>query len=116
MQLNKLCIGKSLVEEWRVGLTRVLDLRRADSKVDQNCLDIDYSEMTGNPLVVVEKITEFLELPFDSNTRSKMSEYLLSNRKGKHGSHHYNLELFGLSEKVIDTAFTDYIESYNLNY
>ena len=109
-------LGKSLVEEWRVGLTRVLDLRRADSKVDQNCLDIDYSEMTGNPLVVVEKITEFLELPLGSDTRSKMVEYLLSNRKGKHGSHHYNPELFGLSKKFIDTAFTDYIESYNLSY
>ena len=108
-------LGKSLVEEWRIGLTRVVDLRRADAKVDRNCLDIDYLEMTGDPLFVVEKITEFLELPLGSDTRYKMSKYLLRNRKDKHGSHRYNPELFGLSEKVIDMAFTDYIESYNLN-
>ena len=108
-------LGKSLVEEWRIGLTRVVDLRRADAKVDRNCLDIDYLEMTGDPLFVVEKITEFLELPLGSDTRYKMSEYLLRNRKGKHGSHRYSPELFGLSEKGIDTAFIDYIKSYNLN-
>ena len=108
-------LGKSLVEEWRIGLTRVVDLRRADAKVDRNCLDIDYLEMTGDPLFVVEKITEFLELPLGSDTRYKMSEYLLRNRKGKHGSHRYSPELFGLSEKGIDTAFIEYIKSYNLN-
>ena len=108
-------LGKSLVEEWRIGLTRVVDLRRADAKVDRNCLDIDYLEMTGDPLFVVEKITEFLELPLGSDTRYKMTEYLLRNRKGKHGSHRYSPELFGLSEKGIDTAFIDYIKSYNLN-
>ena len=108
-------LGKSLVEEWRIGLTRVVDLRRADAKVDRNCLDIDYLEMTGDPLFVVEKITEFLELPLGSDTRYKMTEYLLRNRKGKHGSHRYSPELFGLSEKGIDTAFIEYIKSYNLN-
>ena len=109
-------LGKSLVKEWRAGLTRVLDLRGSDSMVDQGCLDIDYQEMTGDPLKAVEKITEFLELPLDPATRFKMREYLLRNRKGKHGSHHYSPEFFGLSIEGIDTAFTDYIKAYNLNY
>ena len=109
-------LGKSLVEEWRVGLTRVLDLRGSDFMVDQSCLDIDYQEMTGDPLMVVEKIAEFLELPLDPDTRFKMCEYLMRNRKGKHGSHRYSPEFFGLSIESIDTAFTDYIKAYNLNH
>ena len=109
-------LGKSLVEEWRVGLARVLDLRGSDSMVDQSCLDIDYQEMTGDPVMVVEKIAEFLELPLDLDTRFKMREYLLSNRKGKHGSHRYSPEFFGLSVEGIYTAFTDYIKAYDLNH
>ena len=109
-------LGKSLVEEWRVGLTRVLDLRGSDSMVDQSCLDIDYQEMTGDPLTVVEKIIEFLELPLDPDTRFKMREYLLRNRKGRHGSHRYSPEFFGLSVEGIDNAFADYIKAYNLNH
>ena len=84
--------------------------------VDQSCLDIDYQEMTGDPLTVVEKITEFLELHIDPDTRFKMREYLLRNRKGKHGSHHYSPEFFGLSVEGIDTAFSDYLKAYNLNH
>jgi hypothetical protein len=84
--------------------------------VDQSCLDIDYQEMTGDPLMVVERITEFLELPLDPDTRFKMREYLQRNRKGKHGSHRYSPEFFGLSVESIDTAFADYIKAYNLNH
>ena len=84
--------------------------------VDQSCLDIDYQEMTGDPLMVVERITEFLELPLDQDTHFKMREYLQRNRKGKHGSHCYSPEFFGLSVEGIDTAFADYIKAYNLNH
>ena len=109
---SEMCIR----DRWRVGLTRVLDLRGSDSMVDQSCLDIDYQEITGDPLSVVERITEFLELPLDPDTRVKMREYLLRNQKGKHGSHRYSPEFFGLSAEGIDIAFTDYIKAYNLNY
>ena len=63
-------LGKSLVGA-AVGLTKVLDLRDSDFMVDQSCLDIDYQEMTGDPLMVVEKIAEFLELPLDPDTHFK---------------------------------------------
>ena len=84
--------------------------------VDQSCLDIYYQEMTDDPLTVVEKIIEFLELPLDPDTRFKMREYLLHNRKDKYGSHRYSPEFFGLSVEDIDTAFAAYIKAYNLNH
>ena len=108
-------LGKSLVEEWRQGLNRVLELRRSNPNIEKNSLDVDYRALTANPLGSVEEICEFLELSLNKDTRSKMSEYLRKNQKGKHGVHLYDLETFGLSRERINSIFLEYVNSHQLN-
>ena len=109
-------LGESLLEEWRVGLNRVLSLRRAEPNVDANSLDLNYRDIVGSPLEAVEEILSFLELPLDDESRLRMTRYLTNNRKGKHGKHNYDLSLFGLTDRNIDLAFADYIDAYHLNH
>jgi len=109
-------LGESLLEEWRVGLNRVLSLRQAEPNVDANSLDLNYRDIVGSPLEAVEEILSFLELPLDDETRLRMTRYLANNRKGKHGKHNYDLSLFGLTDTDIDLAFADYIDAYHLNH
>ena len=107
-------LGESLLEEWRVGLDRVLNLRRSDEQADRSCLDLSYKVMIGDPLGAVEQILEFLGLAFDQNIKVKMEDYLVSNRKGKHGKHRYDLDFFGLTDNKIELAFSEYIEAHQL--
>jgi hypothetical protein len=41
-----------------------------------------------------------------------MSDWEQTNEQGKHGAHSYSLEMFGLSERVIDQYFGEYIRRY----
>ena len=107
-------LGESLLEEWRVGLDRVLNLRRSEEHADRSCLDLSYKDMIGDPLRAVEQILEFLGLPFDQNIKLKMEDYLVSNRKDKHGKHRYDLDFFGLTDNKIELAFSEYIEAHQL--
>ena len=43
-----------------------------------------------------------------------MEDYLVSNRKGKHGKHRYDLAFFGLTDNQIELAFSEYIEALQL--
>ena len=109
-------LGESLLEEWRVGINRVLNLRRAEPDLDKNCLDLNYRDIVGSPLEAVEKILAFVNLSLDEESRLTMYRYLANNKKGKHGKHSYELALFGLTDRDIDLAFADYIDAYHLNH
>lgn len=41
-----------------------------------------------------------------------MLDYERANEQGKHGAHKYSLEMFGLSERVTDQYFGEYIRRY----
>ena len=114
-QVDFLQLGESLLEEWRVGLNRVLSLRRSEQTFDSNSLDLNYRDIVEKPVESVEEILSFLGLSPDDEFRLKMSQYLANNQKGKHGKHSYDLGFFGLTDQDIDLAFADYIETYRLN-
>ena len=114
-QVDFLQLGESLLEEWRVGLNRVLSLRRSEQTFDSNSLDLNYRDIVERPLESVEEILSFLGLSPDNEFRLQMSQYLANNQKGKHGQHSYDLGFFGLTDQDIDLAFADYIETYRLN-
>ena len=114
-QLDFHQLGASLLEEWRVGLNRVLNMRRAESIFDSNSLDLNYRDIVESPYESVQEILSFLDLSSDDEFRLKMRQYLTNNQKGKHGKHNYDLGFFGLTDQDIDLAFADYIETYRLN-
>lgn len=41
-----------------------------------------------------------------------MRDWEQTNEQGKHGAHSYSLKMFGLSERVIDQYFGEYIRRY----
>jgi hypothetical protein len=41
-----------------------------------------------------------------------MIAYEKANEQGKHGAHKYSLEMFGLTDRVIDQYFGEYIRRY----
>ena len=43
-QVDFLQLGESLLEEWRVGLNRVLSLRRSEQTFDSSSLDLNYRD------------------------------------------------------------------------
>lgn len=67
--------------------------------------DIDYSDLTKDPLKTVHHIYQFFGEQLQPEAVSKMEQWLADNPQSKHGIHSYSLEQFGLSETAIREKF-----------
>jgi len=73
-------------------------------------VDYGFREFGDDPMGTVEKIYGHfgLELPVES--RAAIEAYIVANPKGKHGKHDYELEKYGLSERIINQRFAFYLD------
>ena len=107
-------IGKDVTHQWHKGLTDSLAWRQAHPESEDRFLDIDYRELVADPLASAEKILAFAEVSFDDQARQKLSAYIANNPKGKHGTHRYSLDQFGLDERELTELFSEYNSHFSL--
>ncbi|MCA9701685.1 MAG: sulfotransferase, partial [Myxococcales bacterium] len=91
-------------------LSRALETR--ERRGGAGFIDVDYSELTGDPLGVMERLCGQLGLPWSERTRSELEGWLATNRQHKHGVHRYAAEDFGLTEGEIDERFAAYSRKF----
>jgi hypothetical protein len=58
-------------------------------------------------------IYEYFEFEVNDNDREMMKNWLIDNPKNKHGVHRYSPERYGLTKKMIDNCFSEYISKVN---
>ena len=77
-------------------------------------MDIHLGHILREPLRVVDRIYGFCGLELSAETRKRMSQWVENNRQGKHGTHDYTLDTFGLTEDDINAAFSFYVDNYGI--
>ena len=77
-------------------------------------LDVHYTDFTSDTMEVVDEIYSHLGLPYSEETRTLIANYVAEHPRGKHGSHDYQLDQFGLSEQQVLDRFESYIKRYNI--
>jgi hypothetical protein len=77
-------------------------------------LDVEYERFVSDPLATMERIYAHFELPLSGPTRDAMSRHVRDNPQGKHGSHRYALEEFGLTPNQVTQRLSGYIDRFDL--
>jgi hypothetical protein len=67
-----------------------------------NILDIQYQDLTDDPLTTISGIYKRLNLDLKPDTERAMADWLTQNPRHKHGVHRYSLETFGLKNDQIE--------------
>jgi hypothetical protein len=73
-----------------------------------------YTDLLDDPVDCVGKIYDQFGLEFSSDAEQSLVRYLAENPKGKHGSHHYTLEEYGLSREQVLERLGTYVERFDL--
>ena len=81
-------------------------------------VDVQYSDLVRDPIGQAERLYGALGLTLSASTKQSMGRYLRNqdDSRGHDGSKHlYALTDFGLSDRMIDEAFADYIARYRVS-
>jgi len=93
--------------------TRELVAISRDHRYRDQFVHVTFSELTSDPVTVVEKIYDHIGAPFTAETAQFIEQHMTANPRYKLGKHRYNLEEFGLTEAIIEEEFSDYIAAFN---
>ena len=76
-------------------------------------LDLAYTDLVKDPLNTINQIYKWLGVDINNEIQSNVSSWLEnSSRKRSGKAHHYSLEQFNLTEKIIQNEFNHYYDQY----
>ena len=68
--------------------------------------DVSYYDLTNDPIAEVRRICGLAGIGFDDDAEREAVQYMAANPQNRFGKHAYKLGAFGLSEQVVDDAFS----------
>lgn len=74
--------------------------------------DLQYTDLTADPLGAVERIYDYFGYVLSPASRTQMQSWLAQNQQHKHGEHHYQLEEFGLTTDMVHARLADYLAMF----
>ena len=105
-------IGREWGPELALGLERASAFRAREHGLAQRFVDVQFGELTRDPLAVVERIYAHFGLVLGPDARARMERFLGENPREKHGVHRYRLADFGLDEGAERRRFSAYRERF----
>ena len=107
-------VGREQLDRWGWALDRSLGARvEMPDKADQ-IVDLRFNDLIRDPLAAVEGIYERFGWPIDEDVRHRMRTFLDDNPRGKHGTHRYTLDMFGLSPDEVNERMASYADRFDL--
>ncbi len=114
--VDPLEVGAQQVEILSDWFRRVIDVRsRLPVQGDAKFFDVNYKELVADPLGMARRIYEAFGLELPERSLAAMRAHLDANKKGKHGSHRYTPEQFGLTEGALRERFAFYSKHFGLS-
>jgi len=105
-------VGRQQSELWGRHLRSAVEARgRLQARNDQ-FLDVHFEDIARDPVEVIGKIYRHFEIPFEDEARQRMNAFVAANPRGKHGTHRYCLDDFGLDREKERVRFADYCERF----
>jgi hypothetical protein len=103
-------IGRATCRRWAKMSEDVLDLR--DRIGDDRFIDIQYQDLTEQPLSVAREVFERLGSPMTEADEAAINKWLVDNKREKWAPHVYDLDTYGLTEETIKADFARYRERH----
>ena len=76
-------------------------------------LDLAYTDLVKDPLNTINQIYKWLGVDINNEIQSDISSWLENSKRKRVGkAHHYSLEQFNLTEKIIQNEFNHYYDHY----
>ena len=76
-------------------------------------LDLAYTDLVKDPLNTITQIYKWLGVDINNEIQSDISSWLENSKRKRVGkAHHYSLEQFNLTEKIIQNEFNHYYDQY----
>jgi len=107
-------VGREQLDLWSAGIRRAMQYRSENPHREKQFFDVHYREMNSDPVAVVREIYRHFGMPFYDVTEQAMQRFMAENQQGKHGTHKYSLEQFGLDKASLDEEFGEYLQAYNI--
>lgn len=89
-------------------LQKAIDFRKSLHRNDR-FIDIPYERFVSRPIETIRSIYEITGIPMGKHLEDQLLVFEDNNRKGKYGSHHYDLEDFGLNERLLHSNYENYL-------
>ncbi len=110
--VDKRELGTAVLDFYATSLERGLAAR--DAADPARFVDVTHDAFVDDSLAIVERIYAHFDLPLDADSRRAMREHVDANPKGKHGSHDYGVEEYGLSPADMLERFGPYVERFGI--
>ena len=107
-------IGDDVKNQWFDGICATMKYRIDNPEKDSRFIDINYKALILDPQRSLQEIAAHCDLKIGDKYSQSISKYLDHHPKGKHGTHQYNLEQFGLCDNDLKSIFKEYKEKYIL--
>ena len=75
-------------------------------------LDLPYDQVRTDPMPAFRDLYRRASHELTPESEALMLAYEQANEQGKHGAHVYSLEMFGLSDRIIEQHFSQYIRRF----
>lgn len=110
---------KEIARDWTERLhkvvNRTLDLRASREYPEALFCDIHFSDFVKDQFSVVQKIYETFGIEMSDEAAKQMRAFIEDNPKGKHGSHDYTPEEYGVDPAAVRHTFREYIDRFQLS-
>jgi len=110
VEVDKEALGPIVMDFYATSLERGLAAR--DQADPARFVDVTHDEFVHDSLATVEKVYGHFAMEVVPDARAAMEAHIASNPKGKHGTHEYGLEEFGLVESQVRERFAGYIDRF----
>lgn len=105
-------VGRQVLERTERTLAMVESTRARLG--DDRILDVRYDDLLRDPLAVVGAIHDRFGYPLSGASERRMHRWIADNPKGKHGTHRYSLEQFGLDRGTVERFAAPYRERFGV--
>lgn len=107
-------VGAEQLDWWAKSLDHAMKVREQHKDKAHQFMDIQFEEVIADPVAALARAYEHFGIAWTDEAESRMRGFLADNPRGKHGSHRYELEDFGIDLDQIRERFADYCRAYDI--
>ncbi|MDH3726154.1 MAG: sulfotransferase, partial [Myxococcales bacterium] len=109
-------VGAEQLDWWAKSLDYAMKVREQHKDKAHQFMDIQFEEVIADPVAALARAYEHFGIAWTDEAESRMRGFLADNPRGKHGSHNYELEDFGIDLDQIRERFADYCRAYDIPF
>ena len=113
--VDPIALGPQQTEWWADSLDEAMAAREKHSNKAGQFMDVQFEEVVADPVAVLGRAYERFDIPWSADVEGRMRSFLDRHPRGKHGSHSYAIEDFGMTLGQIRERFDDYCRTYGVN-